>query len=233
MSTNIDWSDVIKKEARGLGDADFGEVQDVSEDHVLVQRGLINLEKFNIPKDLAESYDGNVLRFGVSEEEVLEKYRDYSDSMEALSNTDEEKHFNESYSNAQMTMGSNNEIKDSLGIPDVPLKEERLNVSKRIVESNASITKKPVKETQSIQVPVTYEKISIERRRPSESSQTIIQQEPVKSKKKIEIPIKREEVNVKKISYVKEELVIRKKPATETKQVTEDNTSEKLNVSDT
>ncbi|MFL6329995.1 MAG: hypothetical protein ACJ705_03160 [Nitrososphaeraceae archaeon] len=35
---NIDWDDVIKKEARGSGDEDLGEVQEVGEDYVLVER---------------------------------------------------------------------------------------------------------------------------------------------------------------------------------------------------
>jgi hypothetical protein len=49
---DIDWNDVIKKEARGgSGDEDLGEVQEVSQDYILVQRGMINKEKFYIPKD--------------------------------------------------------------------------------------------------------------------------------------------------------------------------------------
>jgi len=31
-SSIIDWKDVIKKEARGINDADLGEVQEVQED---------------------------------------------------------------------------------------------------------------------------------------------------------------------------------------------------------
>ena len=38
MSSTINWNDVIKKEARGLNDEDFGEVQDVSNGYVLVQK---------------------------------------------------------------------------------------------------------------------------------------------------------------------------------------------------
>jgi len=48
---DIDWDDVIKKEARGSRDEDLGEVQEIGEDYVLVQRGMINKEKFYIPKD--------------------------------------------------------------------------------------------------------------------------------------------------------------------------------------
>ena len=65
-----DWSEVIKKEARGSGDEDLGEVQEVGPNYVLVQKGMLKKEKFYIPKDMAESYDGNVLRFRISEEDV-------------------------------------------------------------------------------------------------------------------------------------------------------------------
>jgi len=45
MSSSIDWNDVIKKEARGSNDEDLGEVQDVTDGYVLVQKGLINKKK--------------------------------------------------------------------------------------------------------------------------------------------------------------------------------------------
>ena len=75
MSINIDWNDAIKKEARGSKDEDLGEVQEVTDGYVMVQKGLINKEKFYIPQDLAESYDGSVLRFRISEDEITSKYR--------------------------------------------------------------------------------------------------------------------------------------------------------------
>ena len=75
MSSNIDWMDVIKKEARGLNDADFGEVQEVSNGLVLTQRGIVNKELYSIPQSLVESYDGKVLRFKISEIEADNKYK--------------------------------------------------------------------------------------------------------------------------------------------------------------
>ena len=77
MSSNIDWNDVIKKEARGINDEDLGEVQEVQDNYVLVQRGMIDKEIFYIPKDQAESYDGNILKFRLSESD-LSKYQDES-----------------------------------------------------------------------------------------------------------------------------------------------------------
>ena len=75
MSSNIDWNDVVKKEARGLNDENFGEVQEVSNGFVFVQKGIINKEKFFIPQDKVESYNGDVLRFGISYSEALSTYQ--------------------------------------------------------------------------------------------------------------------------------------------------------------
>lgn len=75
MKTDIDWNDVIKKEARGLNDADFGEVQEISNGIILTQRGIINKEIFGMPQSVVESYDGKVLRLNVSEDEAINKFK--------------------------------------------------------------------------------------------------------------------------------------------------------------
>ena len=86
MSSNIDWNDVIKKEARGINDEDLGEVQEIQDNYVLLQRGMIDKETFYIPKDQAESYDGDVLKFKFSEHE-LSKYQDEPSFQDAEINT--------------------------------------------------------------------------------------------------------------------------------------------------
>ena len=98
MSSNdIDWYDVIKKEARGINDEDLGEVQEVQSNYVLVQRGIINKEQFYLPKDQAESYDGTVLNFRISKSDLESRYKDEpfmkdaeSDSLECDMNKLEE-----------------------------------------------------------------------------------------------------------------------------------------------
>ena len=62
MDTAINWDDVIKKEARGIDDLDLGEVQEISEDKVTVQKGHIEKNIFHLPKSQIKSYDGQVLR---------------------------------------------------------------------------------------------------------------------------------------------------------------------------
>ena len=59
------------------------------------------------------------------------------------------------------------------------------------------------------------------------------QQTPVSSKEDITIPVKKEEIGeVTKTPYVKEEVVVKKTPVTETKEVSEETTSERVNTSD-
>jgi hypothetical protein len=50
MSSNIDWNNVIKKEAIGSDNTDLGEVQGVSDGFLFTQRGLIDAETFRIPQ---------------------------------------------------------------------------------------------------------------------------------------------------------------------------------------
>lgn len=62
--------DIIKKEARGLGEADLGEVQEISGEYIITQKGNVDKDKFYIPKDLLERFDGNTVYLRVTEEEA-------------------------------------------------------------------------------------------------------------------------------------------------------------------
>jgi uncharacterized protein (TIGR02271 family) len=205
-SSSIDWSDIIKKEARGSNDEDLGEVQEVGQDYVLVQRGMINKDKFYIPKDMVESYDGDVLRFSISEEDAPPS----------------------SSANEGLTAARKAEETTT-----VPITEERLDASKRESTREATITKEPVTETKTVEIPVTHEEISVERRPASGSTTTTAAKRPVQSKTETKVPLKQEEVQVTKQPYVKEELSVKKKPVTETRTVTDKVTSEKVKVKGT
>jgi uncharacterized protein (TIGR02271 family) len=235
MSHNIEWNDVIKKEARGLNDADFGEVQEVTNGFIITQKGLIDVETFSIPKEMAESYDGSVLRFNVSEEEAFSKYRgegegvgeEEEDIAETLSEEQENSIIGEVETPSSLQSTQDRETEDST--TTVHLIEERVDVSKRIEEDTATIIKKPTTETKTIEVPVTHEEMSIEMRKPS-GEHTYTEQKPVTSTEEIEIPVKREEIEVTKRPYIKEEVIVKKKPVTETREVTEELTSESIST---
>ena len=89
--------EIIKREARGINNEDFGKVQDIQGNYVIVKRGIINKEQFYLPKDQAESYDGTVLNFRISKSDLESRYKDEpfmkdaeSDSLECDMNKLEE-----------------------------------------------------------------------------------------------------------------------------------------------
>ena len=77
-------------------------------------------------------------------------------------------------------------------------------------------------------MPVTHEEAVIERR-PASSSSTVAPSE-IPSRTEVNVPLKSEEVEVTKHPYVKEEVSVKKRPVTETQKVSEEVTSEQVNV---
>ncbi len=218
---SINWNEVTKKEARGKNDEDLGEVQEVGDTYVLVQKGLINKERFYIPQDEVESYDGDVLRFKLSEDEIRNKYLgDVDPSVSSIMDND----------NANYVGEENKAGLEESESARFPLTEEKLDVSKReVTYKEATLIKEPIIETKTVEVPLTYEELIVERRPPTEATTSQHQlKPPVNTREEMKIPLKREEVEVKKEQYVKEEVVLKKKRVTEKKTFTEEVKGEKL-----
>lgn len=206
----IDWTDVIKKEAQGTGGADLGEVQEVGQNYVMTQRGIINKEKFYIPKYLVEGYDGSTLWFNVTEDQMKGFMRDSPPQYEEYTR----------YRTASMPA----EIETR-----IPIIEEKLEVKKRVSTTEATIVKEPITETKTLEVPVTHEELRVERKTPA-TKEAMEADKPVETRTEIKVPLSREEVQVEKKPYVAEEVVVKKQPITETETVTETVKSERVNT---
>lgn len=68
--------DVLKKEARGTGDADLGEVKEVLDEYVITEKGLIDKDRFYIPKSSIIHIDAQFVWFGITEKEANRYKRD-------------------------------------------------------------------------------------------------------------------------------------------------------------
>jgi uncharacterized protein (TIGR02271 family) len=199
-ANEIPWDEIIKKEARGIDDADLGEVQEVNSDYVVTQKGILDKEWFHIPRNLVTSYDGSKLIFRVTKEEAETSYLRNERPTEAVDEDESETH--------------------------IPVIEERLEPTTKVVVEQATIAKEPIKETKTIEVPLTHEELVIERK--TVEDYRLTDEKPVESRTEIKIPLKREEVEATKQSYVKEEIILTKKQVTETRTITEEVASEKL-----
>ena len=70
MNETIDWDKTIKKEARGLDDYDLGEVQELNDEFVITKRGLVDKDKFYLPRNKVNKFDGGKLWFEISKDEA-------------------------------------------------------------------------------------------------------------------------------------------------------------------
>lgn len=217
---NIDWNNVLKKEAIGTDGLDLGEVHEVGDTYIVTQKGLLNKKRYHLPISSAESFDGDTLKLRVSESELKGFEETGGQKFEGYS----------SFKSSDMSKDLETKI---------PVMAENLEVTKNMVEDKVNIIKEPIMETKTVEIELTREMITIERRpvdnnssshdslmQDSEQSSSI--EGPVEARTEISIPLKREEPVITKKPYVKEEVIVKKKPITETKTITENITHENI-----
>ena len=235
-SKDIPWNEIIKKEAVGINNDDLGKVQEVDSVSILTKKGFLNTEFFDIPKDLVERYDGDKVYFKINEEQArsfskrnssITTEKEEEDSSITQSKITEEDENHELSPRSSSIDSKNNDI-------IIPLMSQELVVTKKEVTDEVTITKEPTKETKTEQVQLMHEEINIERRpvnNLTDSANTSTIKEdipPIESKTEIKIPLKREEIEVTKKPYVKEEIVIKRKPVSETRQISEEIITEQI-----
>ena len=236
----IPWNEIIKKEAHGIDNTDFGEIKNVNSESVLAQKGLIDKEFFSFPKNLVQGYDGDRVWFKVTEEEARNSYMQSQNvNLDQGDSSSDNKIEKTETSDDEDNSLSNTKEEEQEKI--IPLMAEKLDITKTEVIDEVIITKEPVKDTKTEQIPVMHEELIIEIRpvtneqsssyntnnyNSMEQKKEILK--PVENKTNIRIPLKREEVEVSRTPYVKEEIVVKKKPVTETRTVSEEIITEKV-----
>jgi uncharacterized protein (TIGR02271 family) len=220
-SDDIDWDDVVKKEARGKNEDDLGEVQQVTQDYVLVEKGIINKEKLYIPRELVLGFNGTILLFDTTTQEAKNMF--LRDSPPILSQS-------------QFT-GQDITITDDLVI--IPVLGEKLEVSKETHSEEAKVIKESITEVKTNQLPLVHDELYIETRsltNTQERSSTEV--DPTEdslndssiptNEEIITLFLKDEVPEVSKYHYLKEEIIVKTKPVTETQKFSEELSGEKV-----
>jgi len=73
-SQKEEWLELINKEAWGIDDSRLGNVREINLNYVIIERGVINKERFYIPKQGVLGYDNKKVIFRVTEEEARTLY---------------------------------------------------------------------------------------------------------------------------------------------------------------
>ena len=201
MSSAIDWKDVIKKEARGIDDADFGEVQEISNGMVLTERGIVNKVLFSIPQSVVESYDGKVLRFRLSEIEAVDKYQKLFEpkpiEIETRSDTEIDSVSTNTDSrkiNGVIDEAIDDTIKDVLIEPTK--EEEELEIEKKVEKEVAVLNEESGIKNQNIDSVSTSEATPPENTMNSTTDQDKKRSKLLKEEEEEEIPLKKEEAGI-------------------------------------
>ena len=213
METNTDtgtinWDDVIKKEARGINDADLGKVQGLSEPFVFTQRGTINKEKFYIPKSLVEGYDGVTLHFRVTEEEAKNTYmRDSPPSDEEVQHIQ--------IMTERLVASKKETTGEEITIIKEPATETKtvqveIAHEEAIIDTNsvgeATLSLHPVETIKEIKIPLMKEEIEISKQ-PYVKEEVIIRKKPVIETRTVTEEVKSEKVKVKRGKEEEEEKI--------------------------
>lgn len=74
MILKIVWEDLLKKQASGIDDCDFGEVQLVQEEFIVTEKCIINKKRYCLSKNLIAGFDGHTLYFRIMKAES-KRYR--------------------------------------------------------------------------------------------------------------------------------------------------------------
>jgi len=74
MILNTAWDNLLKKKASGVDDCDLGEVEEVQEEFIVTEKGIINKKRYCLPKNLIAGFDGHTLYFRIMKAES-KRYR--------------------------------------------------------------------------------------------------------------------------------------------------------------
>jgi len=236
----INWNEVVGKEALGENGLDIGTIKDISDDYIVTEVGMLKKKIYHLPKTSAKYFNGVFLNFSLKESD-LPTYE--QKIKENILNNDP---FSESLNKATK--------KEELSIP---LISEDLQVTKTIAEDNIKIVKEPIKETKTVELELLYDKVTI-MKRPSKGNASLRQTESNAHKlesnspgiqidtkegeeedwrnydksTEIIVTLEREEPNIVKKSHVKEEILVKKQTLFETKTITEQVIHEYLKSND-
>ena len=186
----VNWDRIIHKNVRTLDNQGIGKVISMPNDEdTIIISSQSGSEQYKIPRSSVSGFNGAEVFLNETAYKISSSYRvDNAGVYEAKPSDIITKKQHPHQQDEETT---------------VPLIEERLNVTKKTSTTQYTITKEPVAEKKTIEVPITHEELVVERRPPKDPSASSAQG-PVKSRTEIKVPLMREEAEVTKEPIVKE-----------------------------
>ncbi len=71
---SILWDEMKDKKVKSIDGEKMGKIEKISQNHIMIEEGLIKKKKFWIPKFLADVYDGKFLWLDIKKEDIKQRY---------------------------------------------------------------------------------------------------------------------------------------------------------------
>jgi hypothetical protein len=71
---SILWGEMKDKKVKSVDGEKMGKIEKISQNHIMIEEGLIKKKKFWIPKFLGDVYDGKFLWLDIKKEEIKQRY---------------------------------------------------------------------------------------------------------------------------------------------------------------
>ena len=231
MSGTIDTNRInVGDEVFGSDGGKVGEVAIVYPSYIVVEKGFFFPTDYSIPYRAVTSSGGRQVFLTVTKDEALNSGWDVVPAdLEAVATTSTVASDDDVVTRTAMSTGDAYATgADEIRIPVI---EEELTATVRPVEAGAvRIEKDVVTEDRVLDVPVTEERLRIERRvvdRAATDADAALFQETL-----VEVPLRTEAIDVQKEARVKEEIVISKEAVQRTERVADTVRREEVRVDD-
>jgi hypothetical protein len=159
----INWNEVVGKEALGENGLDVGTIKEISDDYIVTEVGMLNKKIYHLPKTSVKYFNGVFLNFSLNESDLLT----YEQKIKGIA-------FNDNSFSESTDMEEKEEM-------SIPLISEKLQVTKNITEDNIKIVKEPIKETKTVKIELMHEKVTIEKRDVSRNDDTFDKEASINS----------------------------------------------------
>jgi uncharacterized protein (TIGR02271 family) len=210
-------------EVYGADGDKVGNVSAVYPGYIVVEKGFFFPTDYYIPRSAIASYDGNRIYLSLSKDAALNQGWDVQPAdLETATAATTTGVLTEADRIAGARVAADEEVR-------IPVMEEELTATVRPQEAGAvRIEKDVVAEERTLDVPITEERVRVERRavdRPVTAADETAFQETV-----VEVPVRSEAVDVQKQARVKEEVVVDKEAVQRTERVADTVRREEVRV---
>jgi len=71
---SILWGEIEGKKVKSVDGENLGKIEKISQNHVMIEEGLVKKKRFWIPKFVADYYDGKSIWLDIKKEELKQRY---------------------------------------------------------------------------------------------------------------------------------------------------------------